>query len=102
MDDKIIMVETKMLEMHTAPAANQTNESSGENEQEKRVHDRTKLIMCMDSNSRHLGPIKLSDLDSTKHKECCTLSQVSQIVSRNIEYSNLKYVFIMVGCKRSG
>ena len=105
LDDKIITVENKMSEMHTAPARDQTDESSEsgeveeeENEQDRRVNDRTKLIMCMDSNSKYLDPRKLWDLDGTEHKRCYTLSQVSQIVSRNIEYSNLKYFLISVGC----
>ena len=106
LDAKISSMQTQMTEMNERQPPNEANEATSEsgetiedeNEQEMRINDTTKLIMCMDSNSKYLDRRKLWDLDGTEHKKCYTLSQVSRVVERNIEYRNLKHFLISVGC----
>ena len=63
-----------------------------------RVDDKTKLIMCMDSNSKFLDQRKLWDLDGTQYRRCYTLAQVKVVLNRDVKYTNLKYFLISVGC----
>ena len=58
----------------------------------------TALVMCMDSNERHLNKRKLWDLDGTKYEKCYTLDQVNRVVDRSVKYTKLKYFLIAVGC----
>jgi hypothetical protein len=37
-------------------------------------------------------------LDGTKHEKSYTLDQVSDFIDQNIQYTNLKYFFMSVGC----
>ena len=48
--------------------------------------------------AKYLDRRKLWDLDGTEYKKCYTLNQVSHVVDRKIEYRNLKYFLISVGC----
>ena len=54
--------------------------------------------MCMDSNEKYLDKRKLWDLDGTKYEKTYTLEQVSQSIDRDVNYKNLKYFLISVGC----
>ena len=67
-------------------------------EEMKTVDNNTELIMCFDSNAKHINQRKLWDLDGTKHIRCGTLDDVMNVIDSNIDYTNLKYFFISCGC----
>ena len=62
------------------------------------VDDRTSLIICMDSNGKHLDRRKLWDLDGTKYVKTYTLDEVNNFMDQKTTYPNLKYFLISVGC----
>ena len=63
------------------------------------MHDeKTILIMCMDSNGKYLDKRKLWDLNGTKHEKKFTLDEVHDFIDQDINYTNLKYFFMSVGC----
>ena len=63
-----------------------------------RTDDKTKIIMCMDSNGKYLDHRRLWDLDGTKHCICYTLSDVNKVIDQKVKYASLKYFMLSVGC----
>ena len=64
---------------------------------EPRYDNETIIIMCMDSNSKHLDRRRLWDLDGTEFQRCGDLEEVNVHIDRNVKFSKLQYFFISVG-----
>ena len=63
------------------------------------------LLICMDSNSKHINFRKLWTLRNSKRSRCYTLNQLREYI-RKSDISKLKYILINIGCndidKKSG
>ena len=74
------------------------SENKDSQEQETSRSEKIEIIMCMDSNGKHLIRRKLWDLDGTEHRKCYTLEEVENVANNTENYKNLKYFLISVGC----
>ena len=75
-----------------------TNENYNENYKETVVDITTELIICIDSNSQFLDYRKLWTLKGTKVRRCGNIKEVNNVINDNVEYRNLNYFLISVGC----
>ena len=100
-----ITAESKTVNSNNVNIENDTTENARigtsntvQEADEVKVDNNTKLVMCMDSNSKFLIPRKLWDIKGTDFQRCYTIHEVKNLVQRKITYTNLQYFMISVGC----
>ena len=100
-----ITAESKTVNSNHVSIENDTTENARigtsnivQEADEVKMDNNTKLVMCMDSNSKFLIPRKLWDIKGTDFQRCYTIDEVKNLVQRKITYTNLQYFMISVGC----
>ena len=88
LEKKIQEIQAEVAQINKAQSQTHEDERPSEDRESNGNKEKTELIMCMDSNSKHLIRRKLWDLDGTEFKKCYTLSQVKNVVTQTLNYRN--------------